>query len=209
MRLQSQSLQRGISKNLPDAYAPEKINRMVDNTGKQITRLTRLIDDMLDISRIQSGKLSMHLERVNLKDIIQEVYEQLKEQLENSGSKSELELSDHAIGLFDHFRIEQVVTNLITNAIRYGEGKEVKIKLEVQNGEALIKVQDHGMGIAPENFDVVFNRFERITSTKGINGLGLGLYITKQIINAHLGKIRVESQLGKGSTFIVELPLRS
>ena len=207
MRLQNQSMQRSLNKGITSVITPDRIIRMVDNNEKQISRLARLVDDMLDISRIQSGKLTVNIENSDLRSIVSDVYNQLKEQIENAGADSQLILNSKAPGCFDRFRIEQVITNLITNALRYGEGKPISVSLDVMDKMALIKVKDHGMGIAKENFEKIFNRFERITSAAGINGLGLGLYISKEIVLAHSGKIWIESELGKGSTFNVELPL--
>lgn len=207
MKLQTQSILRGISRGSAEAFTPEKVKRLVENTATQVSRLNRLVDDMLDISRIQSGKFNIHLEPMKLNDVIQDIYNQFKEQFEHALCETVLEISGEAIGVFDRFKIEQVITNLLSNAIRYGAGKPIAVKLEVEDKKAIIKVTDNGIGLDPANFDKVFDRFERIIHTKGINGLGLGLYITKQIVLAHHGEIWIESELGKGATFVVELPL--
>ncbi|HXH76594.1 MAG TPA: ATP-binding protein [Bacteriovoracaceae bacterium] len=111
-------------------------------------------------------------------------------------------------GIYDRFRIEQVITNLFTNAIKYGDNKEVIIDIEKQDSKIKVHFRDHGLGIAEENQSRIFDRFERVNNSEvKIKGLGLGLYITKQIIEAHQGHIRVQSKLGIGSTFTVELPL--
>lgn len=207
MRLQTQSMQRNIKRGLTDALSVDRVVRLIENTDKQVTRLIRLVDDMLDVSRIESGKLSINFEQLDLKDLVSEVYIQLKEQLENAGCSTHLALGEGARGSFDRYRIEQVVTNLITNAMRYGAGKPIYINLNVRNGTASLTIKDQGIGIAPENSEKIFKRFERIVTPSEISGLGLGLYITKEIILAHRGKIWVESTIGLGSTFIVELPL--
>lgn len=207
MKLQTQSIQRSMSRGLSESITPQKITRLVENTATQVNRLNRLVDDMLDISRIQSGKYSLHTEKHNLGEVVGHVFEQFKEQFDHAHSEATLTIENEAIGEFDRFKIEQVITNLLSNAIRYGAGKPIVVKLLSSSDRAYLSVTDQGIGIDPENFEKVFNRFERISDVKKINGLGLGLYITKQIVQAHHGKIGIESELGKGATFIVELPL--
>lgn len=205
MKLQTQSIQRSLSRGL--SLPPEKITRLVDNTATQVGRLTRLVDDMLDIARIQSGKFTLHKEPMKLNDILSHIYSEFTEQFDHARCQTTLEMKSEARGEFDRFKLEQVITNLLSNAIRYGSGKPIEVKLDVVTGKAIITVTDHGIGIDPANFEKIFHRFERIIDAKGINGLGLGLYITKQIVLAHNGEIRIESELGKGASFIVELPL--
>ncbi len=110
-------------------------------------------------------------------------------------------------GNWDSFKIEQVVINLLTNATRYGRGKPVYLSFKREGQMAHIIIRDQGMGIAKENQARIFQRFERAISANEISGLGLGLYIADQIVTMHGGKIRVESEVGQGATFIVELPL--
>jgi signal transduction histidine kinase len=104
-------------------------------------------------------------------------------------------------------RIEQVIINLLTNALRYGRGKPVEVRLQVEGGLAQLFVKDHGIGMSKEAQTKIFNRFERAVDSNEVSGLGLGLYISRQIVEAHGGTIRVESELGQGSTFEVVLPL--
>src|SRR5207237_650146 len=104
-------------------------------------------------------------------------------------------------------RIEQVLTNLISNALKYGDGKPVTIEVRAEGRAAQIVVRDRGIGISPENLGRIFGRFERAVSARNYGGLGLGLYITRQIVEAHGGSIGVESEQGQGSAFFVELPL--
>lgn len=209
LKLQSQVVMRSIAKNDQTIFTPEKVTNLVKQIDTQTTRLTRLVDDMLDISRIRTGRLKIEKETVDLTELILDVTERLKPQfLQVTGETPVLEIQENIKGSWDRFRIEQVLTNLLTNAIRYGNNKTVTIKTAVENNHARICVIDHGIGIAKENIDKIFQRFERAgMSASEISGLGLGLFITSQIIRAHGGTIHVESDLGKGSTFIVELPL--
>lgn len=209
LKLQSQVVLRAIAKNDPSVYSPEKVTSLVKQIDTQTTRLTRLVDDMLDISRIRTGRLKIEKETVDLTELILDVTERLKPQfLQVTGETPVLEIQENIKGNWDRFRIEQALTNLLTNAIRYGNNKTVTIKTAVENNMAKICVIDHGIGIEKENIDKIFERFERAgMSASEVSGLGLGLFITSQIIKAHGGSIRVESEFGKGSTFIVELPL--
>jgi PAS domain S-box-containing protein len=206
LKLQTQSMQRNFKKGRTEAFSLEKVGALVNNNEKQIGRLVRLVDDMLDFEKIESGKLSMTKESSDLCELVREVYERLKEQLDAADCESQLECQGVVRGLVDRFRIEQVITNLITNAIRYGNSKPVALKVMNRSGKILISVADQGIGIAPEHQQRIFKRFERVSSANEVEGLGLGLFITQQIIEAHQGKIWVESKLGQGSTFFVELP---
>jgi signal transduction histidine kinase len=209
LKLQSQLMLRSIQKNDKEVFNPEKVTSIVTLIDTQTTRLTRLVDDMLDISRIRTGHLKMIKESLELTEVILDVTERLKPQfLHVIGETPNLELQENIRGEWDRFRLEQILTNLFTNAIRYGNKKPITVKTTVENRCAKIYVIDQGIGITKENKEKIFERFERAgMSLNEVSGLGLGLFITNQIIKAHGGSIRVESEPGKGSTFIVELPL--
>lgn len=113
------------------------------------------------------------------------------------------------IGFWDLRRLDQIVSNLLTNAIKYGHKKPIEITLDQDGNFAVIEVIDHGEGIAPENFDKIFKRFERVPNDISVGGIGLGLYIVKQIVEATGGSINVKSKKGEGSTFTVRIPLSS
>jgi signal transduction histidine kinase len=174
---------------------------------KQLDRITHLIDDMLDITRISSGKLSVNLEQFDLCELVSDLVERNSEQVVAAGCTVDMEVCQPVIGNWDRFRIEQVVMNLLTNAMRYGAGKSILIQVNASKAEARIVVRDLGRGIAKENHERIFQRFERAVSGSEISGLGLGLYIVRQILETHHGSIRVESELGQGATFVVALPL--
>ncbi len=207
LKMQVQMRQRNLLKNNLSAFTPEKLVKMFDGDDRQINRLTRLIDDMLDISRMSTGKLTIHKETSDLSILVKEVSERLAEQLSLAGCSLKLQTPDSCIGFWDRFRIEQVVINLLTNAIRYGAGHPIELSIEKDDKMARISVCDHGIGIAPENHKKIFQQFERIENPQKVTGLGLGLYIANHIIQSHGGRIRVESQLGQGANFIVEMPL--
>lgn len=200
---------RRILKKVGDGEVPKpEVERLVQQSERQMTRLTRLVEDMLDIARIQSGKLTVTRERVGLSDLVRDVVGRLDPILRQEDIAPELVCEENIEGSFDAFRIEQVVTNLLTNAMRYGEHRPVQVSLAKHGQKALITVKDLGRGIEASAQKRIFDRFERSISPHDVNGLGLGLYITRQIVEAHDGRVWVESEgLGKGSTFFVELPL--
>lgn len=209
LKLQAQVMKRAIDRKDPTVFSPEKVTHLISQIDNQTTRLTRLVDDMLDISRIRTGRLKMIKEEVELNSVVKDVVERLTPQFMAAiGEAPSIECGREIIGHWDKFRLEQVLMNLLTNAIRYGNDKPVKIKVVRTNEEACIYVTDQGIGIAPENITKIFERFERAgMSASEVSGMGLGLFITNQIVKAHGGSITVDSTPGKGSTFIVVLPL--
>lgn len=205
LKLQAQLRKRILINAEPSAFSPERLAKMFDGDEKQLDRLARLVDDMLDISRISSGKLSINLERFDLCEVVESLIDRSRGQFEAAGCPVDIAINGSAFGSWDRLRIEQVVTNLLTNAIRYGSGKPISVQVNAIPAGAQVVVRDQGQGIAVENHERIFQRFERVRGTE-VTGLGLGLYIVKQIIVAHQGSIRVESELGQGASFIFELP---
>jgi signal transduction histidine kinase len=206
MKLQTQFRKRKLENGSYSSISTETLAQMFDADNKQQERLTLLIDDMLDISRISSGKLSIHVESFDLCSLVNDILERNLELFKEASILVEINLCEPLIGTWDKFRIEQVITNLFTNAIRYGAGKPVKINVTANLGHAEIVIEDKGIGIAKEDLKRIFQRFERANGTEA-TGLGLGLYIVSQIIEAHNGSIKVESIPGIGSTFKIVLPL--
>jgi signal transduction histidine kinase len=162
---------------------------------------------MLDISRVQSGKLSFLKEEFELREMVQDVLTRISAQIESHRSQVIFVPGPEVRGSWDRFRIEQVFINLLTNALKYGEGRPIEIRLAIDADRAKLSVTDRGIGIAKTDFLRIFGQFERAVSSNNISGLGLGLYISKKIIEAHAGKISIQSEVGKGSTFTMELPL--
>ncbi|WP_408097211.1 CHASE domain-containing protein [Peredibacter sp. HCB2-198] len=208
LKLQAQLMKRTLTKSPPNLR--EKIFNLSDQSEKQTQRLERLVDDMLDISRIRTGRLTIQKEQFNLCDLVSDVVARMKEQfsvIPGGAPQANYISCENAIGYWDKMRIEQVVTNLLSNAIKYGNEKEVLIEVQATSDKVFLKVQDFGIGIPLEFRSKIFERFQRATGTsKSISGLGLGLYICEQIVRSHGGRIWVESEVGKGSTFTVELP---
>jgi signal transduction histidine kinase len=207
LKLNSQVRKLRLKKGDLTAFTPERLSKMFDIDERQFDRITHIIDDMLDITRISLGKLSMNIERFDLCEVVRDLMERNAGLFVEAGCAVATEGSGPAVGSWDRFRIEQVIMNLLTNAMRYGARKPILVQVVVDQGRVRIVVRDQGRGIAQENHERIFRRFERAVSGNEISGLGLGLYIVKQIVEAHHGSIRVESELGQGAAFVVELPL--
>lgn len=208
--LTSLKLNVNLMKRMVDKgdYTPKRISQFSEQTDRQIQRLERLINDMLDISRIRTGKLVINREYFNLYDVAVEVLGRMASQFTSAGMKVPTIEGDRDIsGNWDMMRIEQVIINLLSNSIRYGEKKDVHIKISKLDGMAELRVQDSGIGISDQNQRTMFQIFQRFSHLNESSGLGLGLFLSKQIISAHDGEIRVESEPGKGSTFIITLPI--
>ncbi|MES2525949.1 MAG: PAS domain-containing sensor histidine kinase [Bdellovibrionota bacterium] len=207
LKLQSQILKKLIEKNDSDLFPTQKVIGFSEQTEKQVARLSRLIDDMLDISRIKTGKLSIVKEEFNLCDVVRDVLERMEGQFQSNGyAVPVFHECPEARGKWDLLRLEQAIMNLLTNAIRYGEKNLVTLKVESQAETVKLSVTDQGIGIRTEDQEKVFQRFQRVSTIKDTSGLGLGLYLTSQIVEAHGGKILVKSKLGEGSTFTIVLP---
>jgi PAS domain S-box-containing protein len=207
LKLQYQMLKRRIEKGDTEILRPESLVNIAEQTDLHIERLVRLVDDMLDIARIRSGRLSIHQERLNLKYLIQQVVKRTMPQLKSLGIEIRCDLSQDIWGHWDRMRIEQVISNLLTNAIKYGEKRPILIKLTEKNHQAIICIQDWGIGISKDSQQRIFDRFERAISSSEVSGLGLGLFISKELVQAHHGQIFVESEVGRGATFKVILPI--
>jgi two-component system, sensor histidine kinase and response regulator len=198
------SLQRGQQPPI------EQLERRLQAAEQASKRLVKLINGLLDVSRISAGRLELELEAVDLAEVTREVVGRFEQELAEGGCLLELGLegaAGKAVGRWDRFRIEQVVTNLLANAIKYGPGKPIEVRVEVDGGKARLVVRDRGIGIAPEQVERIFGQFERAVSARHYGGMGLGLFIVRQIVEAHGGEIRVDSEPDAGSTFTVELPV--
>ena len=206
LRLQAQGLLRAIDRGGPEATDLARTAQRATVIEQQTGRLAKLIDDLMDVSRISAGRLSFDVQDVDLGEVVQEVVGRIEDERGHSGSAVEVHLPGTIVGRWDRSRLDQVLTNLLSNAIKYGAQRPVSLRVESLQGLARVSVRDEGIGIAPENQGRIFQRFERLVSDRHYGGFGLGLWITREIVEAQGGRVMVESMPGQGSTFVVELP---
>jgi signal transduction histidine kinase len=207
LKLQTQHNQRMINKSDPAVYQPARVVKFVEATDNQVSRLVRLVDDMFDVSRMNSGKFSLEKSEINLSALVKEVIDRTLPQFAAAKCKITIDLDPSLVGVWDSYRIEQVINNLLSNAIRYASGKPIHVRTFRDQNLCQLTVGDEGMGITSADQGKIFNRFERGVTASNITGLGLGLYICREIVEAHGGTISVSSEVGKGSCFKVALPL--
>jgi PAS domain S-box-containing protein len=181
--------------------------KIFEASEQQLNRLAMLVEDLLDAPRISLGHLILHPEETDLSELARGVLERCQSQLKQARCAVELQAEKKVIGQWDRLRIEQVLINLLANAIKYGAGTPIEVTVCREGDHAKIVVRDHGIGIAEGDQKRIFDCFERAVSVRHFGGFGLGLYISRQIVQAHGGNIRVDSRIGAGSTFTVELPV--
>ena len=185
---------------------PENAPKLYESVERESRRLAQFVDELLDLGKIREGRLAFHFENVSLGEVVREVATRLDPELIRSGSSLALVTEENVVGKWDKFRIDQIVHNLLSNAIKFGLGKPIEVTLGVRDGHALLVVRDSGLGIERDAIPRLFKPFERAVSQRHYGGLGLGLHITRTIVEAMGGSVNVESQPGKGSVFTVELP---
>jgi signal transduction histidine kinase len=190
-------------------FSVEKLLKMIESTEQQSNRLSKMINDLLNVSLITTGRLELEVEEFDLAEVVREVVDRFSEKIKRESYEITVHAKDSIKGTWDKVRIEQVITNLITNAIKYGDNKPISVTVTKDHSTATIRVVDEGIGIHPDKVSNVFGRFQRAIASNNYQGLGVGLYITHQIVIAHGGKITVESRLGSGSEFTVTLPLQT
>jgi PAS domain S-box-containing protein len=178
----------------------------VERIDAQATRLRAFIDDLIDVARLAAGHLELHVGPIDLAALAGEVGARFIDEAARLGSTLVIDAREQAIGHWDRERLEQVVSNLLSNAVKYGDGKPIDVTVRTEGGVAQLVVRDRGLGIAARDQDRIFGRFERAASSGNFGGIGLGLWIVKQIVGVFGGTIKVESALGTGSVFTVELP---
>jgi len=205
--LETQLRKMHLARDNADAFTLDKMRAMVERDERQINSLIRLIEDMLDVSRIRTGKLSIRPGTFDLSQLVGGLIENFAAQAIAAQSSIDFSAEAPLSGVWDEFRIEQVVANLLTNALRYGAKNPVQVRTFEQQGMACVEVKDQGIGISEQNQQRIFQQFERVASSQSSAGLGLGLYISEQIVLAHGGSIGVHSIEGQGATFTVRLPL--
>jgi signal transduction histidine kinase len=200
LQLAAQALSRKYADE-PDAQ------RFVATIERQVANLDGLVDRLLDASLVAGGPPSLVRSVVDLTDVARAAVAQLQEPLCTSGSALTVDAPEPVVGSWDRPRLAQVATNLLANAIKFGRGAPIDVIVRAQGKTATLVVRDRGIGIPPAEQARIFDRFERAVSSRHFGGFGLGLYISKAIVDAHGGSIEVTSRPGEGSTFLVRLPL--
>ncbi|MBC3372891.1 hybrid sensor histidine kinase/response regulator [Pseudomonas sp. SWRI92] len=206
--LETQLRKMHLARDNAAAFTLDKVKAMVERDERQIKSLIRLIEDMLDVSRIRTGKLSIRPTRFNLTALVQNLLRNFQPQIAAAECTLSCTAEPLVEGHWDEFRIEQVVSNLLTNALRYGSKSPIDVRVYKTPDHACVEVQDQGIGISEENQRRVFQQFERVSSKAATAGLGLGLFISEQIVTAHGGSITVDSRLNEGALFRVCLPFQ-
>ncbi|HSW96243.1 MAG TPA: HAMP domain-containing sensor histidine kinase [Candidatus Saccharimonadales bacterium] len=208
MLLQIQTALHNIRSVSLAQFSVEHLLKMLESAENQTKRLSRMINDLLNVSLITTGKMDLELEELDLEEVVKNVLEDFSQKLEKENYEVIIHTTEPVIGQWDKVRIEQAISNLISNAIKYGRRKPIEITLAKRETMGRLVMKDQGIGIPATDAKRIFALFQRAVSPNDYKGLGVGLYITNQIIKAHGGKISVSSKEGKGSTFTIELPLK-
>jgi PAS domain S-box-containing protein len=208
LQLEIESTQRALVRRPAAALASGALAKHVEIAGKQTQRLVALVEQLLDVSRLSSGRRRLTLTEFDLSALALEIVDRLKATCEAAGCPVEVHAETKAVGVWDRSGLEQVITNLLTNAVKYGARSLIRIMVTRTPGQTVLTVQDQGIGIAPEDQDRIFGRFERAVSAFNYGGFGLGLWIGREIVHMHGGTIGVQSTLGSGATFTMTLPTK-
>jgi signal transduction histidine kinase len=203
LQLQSETLAKLIARGQP---SPERLAHKVEIIRAQLGRLDQLINTLLDVSRIAAGRLPLHPEEVDLAALVREVIDRFADEAAAHGCVISADAELPVVGRWDRMRLDQVITNLLTNAMKYGKGNPIAVRVAGEPTRARLWVSDQGIGIAPEHQARIFERFERAASPREFAGLGLGLWIVKRVVEESGGRVFVDSALGEGARFTVELP---
>ena len=204
LRLSAQGLLRAAERNR--TVSPEILDRTLRRVLGNTIRLEQLTSELLDVTRIEQGRLHLNPVEIALDAIVREAVDHIEADLAAAGSSVSIACAAPVVGRWDPSRLDQVVTNLLSNAAKFGAGKPIEIRIERHGATVRLAVTDHGIGIDPARRPYVFDRFERAVPSSRYGGLGLGLYIARSIVVAHGGTISVDSEPGVGSTFTVTLP---
>jgi two-component system, OmpR family, sensor kinase len=206
--LSAQHLVDHVREGRTGALPSERLLSALENFLKRMRRFLEVLDQLLEVSRASSGKLELQLEDGDMGDIGREVCASMEREIAAAQVSLQFEADGDARGRWDSLRVEQIVRNLLSNAVRYGAGKPVFVGVRGRSDAVSITVQDHGIGIAPEDQHRIFERFERAARGGSRRGFGVGLWLVKELCSALGGRIELSSRLGEGATFVVSLPRR-
>lgn len=209
LKLQLQGMAPLITAAATGTPAVERLPRKFEAVSRQVNRLSKLIESLLDVSRITSGYLVLQREPVDLVELAREVCARFESLQETKGCVLRVEAPRSVKGTFDRLRMDNVLTHLMANAVKFGAGKPVELRVEERDGKAILTVRDWGIGISEADQQRIFRRFERAVPETHYGGFGVGLWIVGQVVEAHGGHIEVRSQPGQGAAFVVSLPLEA
>jgi PAS domain S-box-containing protein len=183
-----------------------RVSRKLERANRSVSRLSALVESLLSVSRLAQGKLTLAPASMDLAETVVQVVDGLREQAGKAGCELAVQAPEPVLGNWDRLRIEQVVVNLLANAIKYGAGGAIEIDVRCADTCATIEVSDRGPGVAESDLVRIFQRFERASSIRHYGGLGLGLYVSREIVEAHAGSITASNRPGGGAMFAVRLP---
>ncbi len=208
LRLHMSNIEQLLRSGEEQSALLDRLRRRFEIAARQMNRVVKLVEALLDMSRLMRDRLELEPGRVDLGALVRDVGERFCCDATRSESTITVHARDGIEGIWDGGRLEQVLTNLLSNAVRYGNGKPIEVRVEDRGEAASFAVRDQGIGISPADRVRIFERFERAVSGCHYGGLGMGLWISRRIVEAHGGTIEIESQPGRGSVFTVTLPKR-
>jgi len=206
LTLRLESLARDAAKQ-PDSPFSRRVSSYIDTASRQVGKLAVLVAGLLDVPRITAGSATLELVPVDLCEILGTLEARFRPRLLKAGSVLTLDAAGPLLGNWNALRLEQAISHLLDNALKFGAGSPVLVALKISAGFARVSVTDHGPGIPEEDLERIFHRFERAVPDRHYGGLGLGLYRCRSIVQFMAGTLSVQSTLGQGATFVIELPL--
>ncbi len=186
-----------------------ELRRKLEGAQRQTVRLSRLVDELLDVVLSRADHLTLQPEPVDLTAMVAELVETLQDEVRRTGTEIVFRPREHVVGVYDAVRLRHVLVHLLSNACRFGVGKPVEVVLERSGGMARFSVRDQGPGIAPEVYAKILQPLGRASSPRHYGGLGLGLFLSRRIVEAHGGSLNLSSRAGSGTTVTVSLPMRT
>lgn len=208
LHLQIEVLNWELKNNHPEVFKDENIVLGLKKQQEHLFRVSQIIDNILSEARAsKKGELALQSESVDLLELTEEILDRIRVAADASATPITLTVRERVVGFWDRSRIEQVIINLLTNALKYGNRQPVTVEVKKSGESACFIVRDQGIGIPKEDIERIFDQFERVINSQRITGMGLGLYISRKIARAHGGEISVKSEINRGSEFTLTLPL--
>jgi signal transduction histidine kinase len=191
-----------------ESTTPDFTDRL-ERCQRQIRRLGTLVEGLLDVTRLANGQMVLQPERFDLAELVAEVVERHAAEAQGARCEVRLEAAPGLRGRWDRLRVDQAVSSLLNNALKFGSGHPVEVGVAREGAVARVEVRDRGIGIPPDQLERIFERFERAVSSRSYGGLGLGLYLARRAAEAHGGRVWAQMRPGGGATFSLELPLET